>query len=99
MANKVREHNELKGLGINDKSIDLKLLLYGWHFIACILNSFENILNVLECFGEVAGPKLNREKTRLDLDRKILSTMVVILFWLTLDRWASKISHLIYNVL
>ena len=67
MANKVRDNKEIKGLDIDDKGIDLKLLQYADDtlFDVSDINSFENILIELEVFGKVAGPKLNREKTVL----------------------------------
>ena len=67
MANKVRENKEIKGLDIDGKGIDLKLLQYADDtlFYVSDINYFENILIELEVFGDVAGPKLNREKTVL----------------------------------
>ena len=67
MANKVRENKEIKGLDIDDKGIDLKLVQFADDtlFYVSDINSFENILIELEVLGDVAGPKLNREKTVL----------------------------------
>ena len=54
MANKVRENKEIKGLDIDDKGIDLKLLQYADDtlFYVSDINSFENILIELEVFWQ-----------------------------------------------
>ena len=68
-ANKIRNNNNIKGVCFDETEgqFELKILQYAddTTFFVKDCESLETILNELENFGRVAGPKINKEKTAL----------------------------------
>lgn len=69
LANRIRSNENIKGICFDETNgqFELKVLQYAddTTFFVRDLESLETILNELEVFGRVAGPKINKEKTAL----------------------------------
>ena len=67
MANRIRQNVGIKSIDFKGCSSILKLLQYADDTLFFVKDklSLLNILNELDLFGNIAGPKLNKDKTVL----------------------------------
>ena len=67
LANKVRCNRQIKPIEIKEYNFHLKLLQYADDTLFFVQdeNSLQEILLELQVFGDVAGPKLNKDKTSM----------------------------------
>ena len=67
LANSVRGNRKVKPIEIRESDLQMKLLQYADDTLFFVKDeqSLKEILNELHMFGNVAGPKINKEKTSL----------------------------------